>query len=224
MQALLRGRFFSWYPCTVFITTGLCLLVAFKASLLWNKDRNPNFLRMDAAPQPLSSWCQQALHCHDSSGHRWHLQRPHRRSWILLFSKPIGNNGLEHDCDEGEVIAISKVIPRTHSLFLMTWSWELLSKQWRVVFYRKNWKTPIIWIAVTRRSAGSWTSKLNNELSAHTRNAYPLKAMETEKAPSALVNHKLAWSYWCGVTWLSKIQVKFQSVRERNFSRAMGKY
>lgn len=36
--------------------------------------------------------------------------------------------------------------------------------------------------------------------------------METEQAPNALVNHKLALSYWCGVMWLSKRQVRFQSV------------
>lgn len=143
------------------------------------------------------------MRCPSPSGHRWHLQR---RSWIPLSSESISNNGLESYCNEVKFTVISKTDLK--DTFLMTWSWELLSKQWRVGLYRKNWTTLIIWIAL--RSVGLWTWRFNNELSAHTRNAYPLKAVETEKALSALVNHELALGYWSGVKHLSKTRVQFQ--------------
>lgn len=117
---------------------------------------NPKFLlRKAAAPQPVSSFVNRWLHPHESSGNRWDLQRPHSRSWILLSFKSIGSSALENYCNEGKVMVITKVIWRTHSLLLMTWNWELLSKQRGVGLYGKNWKTPIIWIAMMRRSARS---------------------------------------------------------------------
>lgn len=96
-----------------------------------SEDQNPKvLLRVAAAPQPVSSCCQQAVHHHNSSGHRWHLERPHKRNWILLSCKSIGDNGLDNVCTEVKVVVICKVVWRTHSLFLVTWNWELLSKQW----------------------------------------------------------------------------------------------
>lgn len=156
MQALFRGKFFSWYPCTVFIAMGLYVILAFKASQSWNRVRavTPSFCWERL--QLLSLYL--ALSIGDfnyMSEHRWDLQRPHRRSWILLSSKSIGSSGLENDCNEGKVMVIRKLLEGHILCFWWHEAGNYSQNSGELDSYRKNWKTQIIWVAVMRRSARS---------------------------------------------------------------------